>query len=93
MGTKLIRLTMRDHYVETYTCRGMQLIHMRFSDAVAALSEFNGFQIHRSHWVNLDEVTGTSRKDNKRFFIMSDGFEAPISRGKINQLKDLGLLS
>lgn len=93
MGTKLIRLHMRDHYVEAYTCRGMQLIHMRFSDAVAALSQFNGLQVHRSHWVNLDEVCEAIRKDGKACFYMSDNAEVPVSRGKIKQLKEMGILS
>jgi LytTr DNA-binding domain-containing protein len=92
MGTKLVRLTMRDHYVETYTCRGMQLIHMRFSDAVNALSHFNGLQPHRSHWINLDEMCELIKKDGKFFFRMSDGFEVPIARGKLKQVKQLGLL-
>ncbi len=56
IGARLIRLQMRDHYVETYTSKGMQLIHMRFSDAISSLSDFNGYQVHRSHWVNLDEI-------------------------------------
>jgi hypothetical protein len=92
MGTKLIRLTMRDHYVEVHTCQGMQLIHERFSNAVAALSEFNGYQVHRSHWVNLDEVCGVIKSGGKLAFKMTDGFNVPISRGKIAELKQLGLL-
>ncbi len=92
MGTKLIRLTMRDHYVEVHTCQGMHLIHERFSDAVAALSEFNGTQVHRSHWVNLDEVCDVVKTTGKTAFKMSDGAIIPISRGKLAGLKQRGLL-
>ncbi len=93
MGSRLIRLTMRDHYVEAHTCNGMQLIHMRFSDAVNALDGFNGMQVHRSHWVNLDEVTKFLKQDGKMFFQMTDGAEIPISRSKMKHLKELGILT
>ena len=91
-GTRLIRLNMRDHYLEAHTCRGMQLIHMRFTDAVSALDGFNGLQIHRSHWVNRDEVTELVKHGGKMFFKMSDGAEIPIARSKLKHLKQLGVL-
>ncbi len=92
MGSRLVRLHMRDHYVETYTYEDMQLVHMRFADAVDALSEFNGCQTHRSHWVNLDEVVSVEKSDGKTFFKMSDGVNVPISRGKIKELKSLNII-
>lgn len=91
IGERLIRLTMRDHYVEAFTNNGMQLIHMRFSDAVKALIDFNGMQVHRSHWVNFDEATDIFRKDGKARIIMSDSVEVPISRSKYDDLKRLGV--
>jgi len=90
--TKLIRMTMRDHYVEVHTNQGKQLIYERFSDAVAALSEFNGHQIHRSHWVNFEEINNTVKKDNTFSFEMSDGFGVPIARSKVKELKAMGVL-
>ncbi len=92
MGTSLIRLHMRDHYVETYTDKGMQLIHMRFADAVKALSSFNGLQTHRSHWVNLDEIKTVGKADGKTFFIMTDGAKVPITRNRVKDLKELGIV-
>ena len=64
---------------------------MRFSDAVKALIDFNGMQVHRSHWVNFDEATDIFRKDGKARIVMSDGIEVPISRGKYDDLKRLGV--
>ncbi|WP_193221979.1 LytTR family DNA-binding domain-containing protein [Amylibacter sp. SFDW26] len=92
IGTSLIRLHMRDHYVETYTGEGMQLIHMRFADAVDALSSFNGYQTHRSHWVNLDEVKGVKKVDGKTFFVMADEAKVPITRKRHKELKELGAI-
>jgi len=90
VGTSLIRLQMRDHYVTTYTNHGTQLVHMRFVDAVAALSDFNGVQTHRSHWVHLDHVKDIEKSDGKIFFVMSDGAKVPITRKRFKELKELG---
>ena len=88
----LIRLTMRDHYIETYTDNGMQLIHMRFSDAITALHDFNGYQVHRSHWVNLDEVRDVKKSNRKHYLIMSDSAEIPVAQSRVKELKKMGIL-
>ncbi len=88
----LIRLTMRDHYVEIFSNQGSQLIHMRFSEAIDTLSDFNGMQIHRSHWVNFDEVIDIIKSKGKILFKMSDGAQVPISRLKQKELKEIGML-
>jgi len=90
--TRLIRLTVRDHYVEAHTSEGMQMVHMRLADAVAALSEMNGAQVHRSHWVNWGEVETLVRKEGRVLAQMSDGAEVPISRSKARDLKEQGFL-
>ncbi len=92
LDTRLIRLAMRDHYVEAHTDQGMQLVHMRFADAVAALTEMNGEQTHRSHWVNFDEITEVLRQEGKYFFRMSDGFDVPIARSRITDLRNRGVI-
>jgi len=88
--TRLIRLTVRDHYVEAHTNDGMQMVHMPLADAVAALSALNGTQVHRSHWVNWDEVAALDREGGRVFARMSDGAEVPVSRNKAQELKDQG---
>ena len=91
-GDRLIRLVMRDHYIEAYTERGQRTLHMRFADAVRELNGFNGDQIHRSHWVNFDEVTQVVREGGKIGFQMSDGFVVPIARSRKPELKQRGLI-
>ncbi|WP_193221978.1 LytTR family DNA-binding domain-containing protein [Amylibacter sp. SFDW26] len=90
--THIIRLNMRDHYVEVFSDKGAKYIHMRFADAVGALSSLNGMQVHRSHWVNLDNVQDVIKSKGKISFKMSDGAEVPISRTKQKELKEMGLL-
>ncbi len=92
LGMRIIRLYMRDHYVEVFSDQGTQLIHMRFQDAVDALSDFNGKKVHRSHWINFDEVKEVVKSDGKIFFKMSDDFHVPISKLKQKELRTLGIL-
>ncbi len=65
---------------------------MRFSDAINALSDLNGMQVHRSHWVNLDDIQDTVKSQGKTLLEMSDGAQIPISRAKQKTLKDMGIL-
>lgn len=91
-GNKLIRLAMRDHYLEVFTETGQKLLHMRFSDALQHVAGMNGEQIHRSHWINFDEITDVVRQSGKIGFRMSDGVVVPIARSRKSALKDRGLL-
>ena len=91
-GSRLIRLTMSDHYIEAHTDKGMHMLYMRFADAIDALSTANRTQAHRSHWVNLDEVKTTEKDGSKLFFILSDGSKVPISRSRKKELQTLGLI-
>ena len=91
-GERLIRLAMRDHYIEVYTETGQKLVHMRFSDALDEISELNGEQVHRSHWINFDEVEGVVKDGAKIGFKMADGEIVPIARSRKPSLKERGLL-
>ncbi|MCP5073864.1 MAG: LytTR family transcriptional regulator [Rhodobacteraceae bacterium] len=91
-GSRLIRLAMRDHYIEAYTEHGLRTLHMRFADALRELEGINGDQIHRSHWINFDEIKGVVKDGGKIGFEMSDGFIAPVARSRKPELKQRGLL-
>lgn len=64
------------HYVRVYTTRGEDLIHFRFSDAVAAVAHLGGAQVHRSWWV----ARGAVKHIDGRTLVMVDGSEVPIGR-------------
>lgn len=84
-------LSMQDHYVEVHTDRGMTLVLMRLADAIRETGSVEGVQIHRSHWVALDAVAGTTRKDGKLFLKMHDGALLPVSRGHTAAARAAGL--
>lgn len=91
-GSKLVRLQSADHYVEVHTNAGEKLLLMRISDAVEMLTGAEGGQVHRSHWVNFDEVSGIVKKNRKIWLRMSDGAEVPVSRKYRAPLRAAGVL-
>jgi hypothetical protein len=87
LGTELLYLTMQDHYVDVTTSKGKEMILMRFSDAMKKLHSYDGLQIHRSHWIARDAVTGHRRQDGKLFLQFNDGTELPVSRSYVVSAK------
>ena len=88
----LIALSVQDHYVEVRTTKGTHLLLMRLSDAMQEARAADGLQIHRSHWVALDQVTAVKRIGDRAMVTLSDGTERPASRRYIPALKEAGLL-
>ncbi len=91
-GEHLIRLAMRDHYIEVYTEVGQKLVHMRLGDAVSKLEDLNGGLVHRSHWINFDAIQDVVKDGDKLNFRMSDGALVPIARSRKPDLKKRGLI-
>lgn len=82
-----MHLTAQDHYVEVVTDHGSHLILMRFSDALNELTNFEGIQIHRAHWVALNAVKKSLRKDDKLIIETIDGKRFPVSRSHSKKVK------
>lgn len=80
LGTELVSLTMHDHYVEVTTTKGVKLLFMRFSDALDELDAYEGFQIHRSHWISANAFIRRKRENGRLVAELSDGRVLPISR-------------
>lgn len=91
-GNKLVRMQSADHYVEVHTEKGPKLLLMRLSDATQMLESFDGSQVHRSHWVNYNEVAGVIKRDRKVWLRMSDGAEVPVSRSYRPELRAAGMI-
>lgn len=92
LGARLMRLTVRDHYVEVFTDKGSQLVLMRFADALNEVSPTPGWRIHRSHWVAEAAMADIRRVDGKTFAVLQDGSELPISRTYLPKMRDAGVL-
>ena len=78
LGTDLIYVKSEDHYLEVHTTVGSSLIKMRFSDAVAELSD-RGIQVHRSYWVATSHVTRSMRSGKRTLLRLTGDHKVPVS--------------
>lgn len=88
IGAELTYLTMRDHYLEVHTSAGQAMLLMRLSDAVGELADYDGFQIHRSHWVASAAVSRLVREGRGLLVELKDGVRLPVSRSFAPQVRD-----
>lgn len=79
----LISISAGDHYIDVTTVKGSQMILLRLADAVAEAAPTPGLQIHRSHWVALDQITRAVRSGDGGLVTLSDQRELPISRSRL----------
>ena len=88
---ELLHLRMQDHYVEVHTAVGMELLLMRFRDALREVENVNGLRVHRSHWVARAAVIGVERRRGGSLALrLVNGSEVPVSRSFAPVLKDQG---
>lgn len=90
-GRRILRISVRDHYVEVVTDRSSETLLMRFSDAIAEAEGIPGLQVHRSHWVAEDAVTGVDREKGRMFLTLVDGSRIPVSRGFRDAVEEAGI--
>lgn len=90
---ELISLSVTDHYVEVTTNKGQSLILMRLRDAISEAEGVNGLQVHRSHWVAIQQIKSARRVGNKAVLTMSNRREIPASRTYVKDLRTAGVLT
>ena len=88
---ELSHMTMQDHYVDIRSDKGGALVLMRFADAIAETDPVEGLQIHRSHWVALDQIAQTVRLGGRPMLKMKDGAMLPVSRSYLDAVRAAGL--
>lgn len=89
---QLVAISVEDHYVRVRTIKGEELILMRLGDAIKEVGATRGLQVHRSHWVALDQVRATRRKGDGAILTMEHGPDIPVSRSKMPAIRGAGLL-
>lgn len=77
---ELLRVSVRDHYVDVVTSAGRTSLLMRFADALRELDGLDGMRVHRSHWVADRAVTEFVRARGKVFLTLRCGESIPVSR-------------
>ena len=68
------------------------MLLMRLSDAINEVGATDGLQIHRSHWVAMDQISDVRRINDRGEVTLSSGDTRPISRGYMNAARDAGLV-
>ena len=89
----LVSLSVSDHYVEVVTTAGREMILIRLSDAIRETIPTRGMQVHRSHWLALDQVTRARRTGETAQLTTSSGDDIPVSRTYMKPLRETGLLA
>lgn len=84
----LVALEAEDHYVRLHHQSGSTLILHRFSDALAEVDPRAGLQVHRGWWVASAAVAGTFLRGGKRWLMLSNGLEIPVSRTHLRPVID-----
>jgi DNA-binding LytR/AlgR family response regulator len=85
----LVAVEAQDHYLRILTRDGEALIHMRFSDALAALAQSDGTRAHRSWWVARSAIESTKFANGRGEISLDDGSVVPVSRSFAQQVKSL----
>lgn len=75
----IISFSMRDHYVEITTRQGVEMLLMRFQDALDLLGDLPGCRLHRSHWAAAAHVADIRRSGRAHEVNLSDGRALPVS--------------
>lgn len=89
---QIVSLSAEDHYVRIATTKGTELVLMRLSDAMNEVGETEGLQVHRSHWVAVNQVKEVKRSGDRAEIVFLDGKSCPISRSYMTAARDAGLL-
>ncbi|MEM6275546.1 MAG: LytTR family DNA-binding domain-containing protein [Pseudomonadota bacterium] len=88
----ILRISGKDHFVEIVTPCGRHEVRMRLADAVEEMDGVEGFFTHRSHWVARHAIREVERKGGKFFVVSTDEERIPVSRGKIPELEEAGIV-
>jgi hypothetical protein len=89
---RLIAVEAHDHYLRVHTDAGVELLTLRFTDALAELSGAHGFQTHRSWWVAGEAIEATQWRRGAGELMLTGGLVAPVSRRHAPILRAAGWL-
>lgn len=89
---EVLRITVRDHFVDIVTTSGVHSLRLRFADAVEETEPLEGFCTHRSHWVARRAIAGVEREDGRVSLRLTNGDLVPVSRSFRPTLEQAGLV-
>jgi hypothetical protein len=78
-NAKLIAIKAEQHYIKIWSDQGSDLVRYRFRDLAENLRGYKGSQVHRSWWVNLDEVQSCRQSGRKLELLVGADLIVPVS--------------
>lgn len=84
---ELVSMMAQDHYVEVTTSAGSHLNRMTMKDAVNAVPQSVGMQIHRSHWVAFSAMQSIKKSEGRTYLAIRNGTQIPLSKSKVMQVQ------
>lgn len=84
-------VSMEDHYSRIFYHDGVRqnnvLIRSTMKELVGKLPKNRFLQIHRSHLVNPDRITGLTGNGRQTRVALDSGFELPVSRYRLSEVR------
>ena len=89
-GARLLAVEAHDHYVRAHTDAGVELLALRFADAMTELAGAHGFQVHRSWWVSATAIRAAHWRRASGDVELDGGLMVPVSRSGAPLLREAG---
>ena len=89
-AARLIAVEAHDHYLKVHTDEGVELLTLRFADALADLAAAHGWRVHRSWWIAAEAVESVQWRRGAGEAHLVGGLTAPISRSHVAVVKEAG---
>jgi len=87
---KIVRVEAVGDFVAVHTAEGSHLLHLALGRLEQRLDARRFVRIHRTHLVNLDQVTAFRRQEGGAMVaVMHDGTTLPVSRQRAQELRAL----
>jgi len=89
-AARLLAVEAHDHYVRVHTDAGVELLTLRFADAMTELAGAHGFQVHRSWWVSAAAIKAARWRRASGEIELDGGLIVPVSRSGAPLLREAG---
>ncbi len=78
-NARLIAIKAEQHYIKIWSDQGTDLVRYRFRDLAKTLHDCEGNQVHRSWWVNLNDVQSYQHEGRKLELTIDTDLTVPVS--------------
>jgi LytTr DNA-binding domain len=86
-------LQMEDHYVRVHTAGNSRLVLATLNQAMMALENTDGLQVHRSWWVARKAVVRAVAEGRNLRLQLVNGISAPVARSAVAMVREAGWLT